>query len=210
MSETTIPVIEPTRTRKTRVVKRTKRTRTAHSTRSAGVRDAEDHDPNARVTLARTDEPAEEPLRRLSREERDVDKFALPARRKKPGWDYEWKTFMVINQPVEAAQMREVFDGGWRPEKAKDWPEMVMPGTPPDAAVEQYGQRLYGRPMQFTMQARKEDKDFADRQMRDRLVGAQQGRLDGGSGLADMGNVVQPVPLGVSLEAEVGSYAPRR
>lgn len=213
MSEATIPVIEtpaPQKVyRKRRAVKRTHTPRKAADAARMGV-GAQAQDP-AQAHEAREDAgPETEELRRVSRQEREVDRFSVPKHRIKPGWDVEWKTTHVVNQAVDSATLREIHDGGWRPEKAKDWPELVLPGTAPDAAVDQFGQRLYGRPKSFTLAAKQEDYDIATRQMRDRAQGAQEGRLSGGGGdgLAQMGKVVRPVPLGISIEGEVGSTGP--
>ena len=122
----------------------------------------------------------------------------------------EWKTTHVLNEQITNSVLMDVHHAGWRPEKAQDWPELCPPGTPGDSAVTQDGMKLFGRPKQFTLQARQEDYAAATRQLSDRARSAQEGRPEGGGGLADMGGTVQAVPLGVSIEGEVGATVPVR
>lgn len=172
-------------------------------------------DPGQRAEAPREMTEDDAPLTRVSREDRDIKRFAIPLHRIKPGWTVEWKTTRVLGEVVSSSVRMDEHHAGWRPEKAKDWPELSVPGTPPDAAVEQDGQILVGRPMQFTMKAQQEDYAAATRQLADRAQSAQEGRLDRrgsdpGAGLADMARAVQPIPMGVSIEGEVGSTVPVR
>lgn len=210
-----IPVREaggpaPKPTVKRRYVKRSKKTRTARDTARPTSHSSQMDEPEQRAAPVRA-AAGDEPLRRVTRDEREVNRFDIPRHLLKPGWDVQWVAVLVVNQPVDGATLREAYDGGWRPERAKDWPTHVAPGTPPDAAVEQYGFRLYGRPSRFTMEAKQEDYDRATRQLSDRAHGAQEGRLQrrDEEGLADMGKVVRAIPLGVTIEGEVGSTARR-
>ena len=221
MSDATIPVLEPEAPQpeaskpkagrpRGRVSYRRKYQPRTHAAPKPQTKPAEDF--AQPVRQAREDDL--EPVTRVSREARDINRFAIPMNRIKPGWDVEFKTITVLNEPVSNSIMMDIHRAGWRPERAKDWPELCPPGTPPDAAIEWDGQRLYGRPKEFTMQARDEDYRMATRQLADRAQSAQEGRLarrDGeGEGLSDMGRVVQPVPLGISIEGEVGSTVPVR
>lgn len=216
---TTIPVLDvpaerPTPRLKERVTKRSYAKGASHwATRKKAEREATkapqmgvgaaSKDPDAKAAPLRVDH-GDMPLRRVTRDERDVDRFSVPRHRLRRDWDVQWITISVINQPVDASSLREAYDGGWRPEKAKDWPELVLPGTPLDAAVEQYGQRLYGRPKSFTIAAREEDYRFATRQLSDRARSAAEGKVRGGDGLADISHV-RPIPMGLTIEGEVGS-----
>ncbi len=210
MSETTIPVREAApplvaRQAKPRVVNR--RQATQRSAADPAPPAAMHHDD--RAAPARTDES--EPITRRSREQRDVNRYAIPQRLIPPGWDVEWKTISVLGQAVSSADLMDIHEGGWRPEKAKNWSIFVPPGTDPDATIELDGMRLYGRPKSFTLEAKREDEQAANRQMRDRMMASQEGRVvkGGEGGLADMSNVVRAVPLGVSVEGEVGSTGER-
>lgn len=161
-------------------------------------------EPMERAAPVREDES--EPVTRRSREDRDVNRFSIPRRYIKPGWDLEWKTIRVMNDPVSTSDLLDIHEAGWRAEKARDWPKFVPEGTPPDAPIEIDGQRLFGRPKQFTLDAKAEDERIAQRQMRDRMQASQEGRLVGGrgeEGLADMAGI-RSVPLGVSVDGEVG------
>lgn len=166
-----------------------------------------EHDPQeAMQTAAAVRDEDNEPVTRRSREDRDVNRFAIPRRFFRPGWDLEWKTITVLGDPVSASTLLDVHEAGWRPERAKDWKNYVPTGTPDMAPIELDGQRLYGRSRQFTMDAKAEDERIAQRQMRDRMQASQEGRLVRGNeaGLADMPDIVRSVPLGVSVEGETG------
>jgi hypothetical protein len=158
--------------------------------------------------------PDDGPVTRRSRSERTEGMLAIPRSRFRPGWDFEWKVITVVNQPVPPADMMAVHDGGWRPERAKDWPEYVLPGSSPDGPVEQYGQRLYGRPMALTLEARQEDYSAAVEQQTQRMQAATTGHLsrrgEQGEGLADLGRVVRPTGASLSIEGEVGVHGVRR
>lgn len=117
-----------------------------------------------------------EPVTRVRREHRQIGSFELPKHLKKPGWDYEYKTIRVQREPVDPSEIQDIRMGGWRPEKACDWPDLVEPGTAPDAPIERLGQRLYGRPMSLTLEAKEEDYQAAISQQRDRTNAAASGR----------------------------------
>jgi len=148
--------------------------RQAHDTARAGV--GQDPGPIGKAEPAREAVTFEEPIRRVSRGDRQDKSFDIPSHRKRQGWDYEFKTIRVLGQPVDAADLLDVRQGGWRPEIAKDWPELVDVGVSPDSPVERYGQRLYGRPMNLTIEARREDLQYAQEQQRDRTLAAASGR----------------------------------
>lgn len=117
-----------------------------------------------------------ETVTRVRREHRQIGSFELPKHRKKPGWDYEYKTIRVQREPVDPSEIQDIRLGGWRAEKSCDWPELVEPGTSPDAPIERLGQRLYGRPMSLTIEAKEEDYHAALSQQRDRTQAAASGR----------------------------------
>jgi hypothetical protein len=153
---------------------------------------------------ARENAPPPEHVRRVSREERDAGWADLPARSRRPGWDFEWKTIRILNDNVDSGDLLEVRNAGWRPEKASDWPDLTEPGTPPEASIERRGQRLYGRPMRLTVEARQEDLEHANKQLRDKTLAAAQG---GGSGRSDgipVQRGVRSVPIEVSIVGEAG------
>ena len=162
--------------------------------------------PAERAVPSREPAVPEEPLTRVRREARQVNAFYLPLHRKKPNWDYEWKVVRVLAQAVDPAEFQEIRNAAWRPEKAADWPELVEPGTSPDAPIERLGQRLYGRPMHFTVQAREEDMQAAYQQQRDRTMAAASGKsaVRGEEGIPT-GRAVRAVPLSVEIEGLAGS-----
>ena len=150
----------------------------------------------------------DEPVTRVGRDQRMTNNFPVPAYGKKPGRDYQWIATHVLGEPVTTPPVTEFYEGGWRPEKAADWPTLVSPGTAPDAPVDRLGQRLFGRPMQFTIEARQEDYNAAEQQRRDRMLGAIEGRPSGGDGLSGVRGV-RVQPLLVEVEGEIGSAPPR-
>ena len=85
----------------------------------------------------------------------------------------------------------------------RDVPQPWQPGAKSGDQVTRYGQALYTRPMHLTEQARSEDFEAAERQKRDRVQGAFEGRVSGQEGLADIKGV-RPRALGIQIEGEVG------
>ena len=160
--------------------------------------------PAERATVSREEQP-DQPIRRLRRSERQLDAFSLPPHMKKPGWSYEWKTTKVLNEPIDSSAMIDVREAGWRPEKACNWPGLVEPGTPDDSAVERLGQRLYGRPMSLTLEARQDDLEYAQAQQRDRTLAARSGQsaVRGEDGIPN-GRGIRPVPVSLEIEGLIG------
>ena len=156
------------------------------------------------AAMARDDGPPEV-LSRVRRDQRDAGWADLPPQYKKPGWDYEYKTISVLNQPVDQADFLEIRNAGWRPETARNWPTLVEPGTSPDAPIERRGQRLYGRPMSLTMEARQEDVQAARQQMYDKTMAASTGQSANRNeaGIPNQRGV-RPVPIEIQIIGEAG------
>lgn len=190
---------------KARAVKSNQRTaevRTAADAGRAGV----GGDPSPATRSEPTREASmPEVVSRVRRDQRDSGWADLPQHRRKANWDYEWKVIRVYREPVDPSDMLEVRNAGWRAEKAIDWPEMVEPGTSPDAPIESHGQRLYGRPMQLTLEARQEDLTEAYRQQRDKTLAASSGRsaVRGEEGIPN-GRAVRSVPVEIKIEGLAG------
>jgi hypothetical protein len=189
------------------------RARAIHTQRQAEIRTSKDaaragvgSNPNPAEPSQATREGApEEVITRVKRNERDSGWVDLPRHRRKPGWDYEYKTIRVFNEPVDPGDMLEVRNAGWRPEKAVDWPELCEPGTASDAPIERRGQRLYGRPMRLTHEARQEDLQAAYDQQRDKTMAAATGKsaIRGEEGIPN-GRAVRSVPISVEIEGLAG------
>lgn len=173
----------------------------------ASVRAMAAPEPAERAEVAR--EPrmpdAHEPVRRRRRSERQLGAFDVPEHLKKRGWDYQYLPVRVLGEPVDGSLHRDFREGGWRPCKAKDWPDLVDPGTPGDAPVETGGQRLYERPMSLTLEARKEDLEYAYAQQHDKMRQAASGvsARRGEQGIPD-GRGVRAVPVEVQIEGVMG------
>jgi hypothetical protein len=155
--------------------------------------------------------------RRLSRYERGMGGLEVPESERKPGWDYAFFPDTIMGQPVEhlAPQMgpQALEEGGWEPELARDHPRMVKHGTDPNSVVRRGSHTLYCRPKHLTLAALEEDLVEANKQLRDKILGATEGRLSGsenqGMGLADIRGV-RPVGAQIEIVGEAGIYANKR
>lgn len=219
MSDTqAIPVIDPVR--QAQIDQRRANLATARATkaknaaaRTAPLRQAETRtaadvprtapEQAQRASAVRDNGP--EVLTRVRRDERDSGWADLPNHRKKPGWDYQWVTIRVYNEPVDAGDMLVTRNAGWRAERAVDWPELCEPGTPDDAAIERRGQRLYARPQRLTDEARQEDLNAAYQQQRDKTMAAASGKsaVRGEEGIPT-GRAVVSVPMEITVEGLAG------
>lgn len=94
--------------------------------------------------------------------------FDIPEQGKLPGWDYEWKTVTVNNQPIDASEATNYHRNGWRLVPASHFPSLTAPGWP-HPYIENWGQRLMMRPMRLTEEARKESQEMAFAQKQARL-----------------------------------------
>ena len=110
-------------------------------------------------------------ITRRSRHEGGGNDFDIPQAWRRPGWDYQWITISVINQPVDGAELNRSYEGGWRPVPAKQMSQLCPPGYAKDT-IERYGQLLMMRPMRLTIEAKREEYDIAEKQKRDKLMAA--------------------------------------
>lgn len=150
--------------------------------------------------------PDQEMFTRRKRHERSVGSFDIPSHRRKPGWDYQFVTIRCLGEPTDSSRIRDfTHNGGWRPVKAGDMPELADEGLPADASVEVEGQRLYTRPLTMTREAQQEDLDFAMQQQRDRTMAAAGGNsaIRGHDGLPNARGV-QKVPVSIEIESLAG------
>lgn len=140
------------------------------------------------------------PLRRRTRSERQESRFGVPQHLKTPGWDYQFWVTHVLGQPASRSEMTDIYQGGWRPVRTAEMPEMMPPGDPSEF-VEEGGQRLFKRPMTFTKEAQAEERSAALETTSERVKAASRGA----NGDMDI-NGVRAVPLGMDMQAEAGSY----
>lgn len=164
------------------------------------------------ASVAVAQDEAAEPVRRISRTERDNRAIDIPASSKKPGWDYAWWVITVRGQPAADLaphyHAASAHDGGWRPQKNKDWPGIAGPGSDPEGVVTQGGAILVARPMHLTQEAREEDQQFASRMQRDRVMGTLDGKVHNDQGLADIPGVRvrrEGKDMGLEMEVRIGS-----
>ena len=153
-------------------------------------------------------EPEPEVLTRVSRRQRSTGTFDLPARFKKPGWDYKWETISVYNMPAETSAITDTYEAAWRPELARNWPTLVLPDTGATAPVIRGGQQLFGRPMSFTIQAKEEDYAAAKEQEAVRLQASRGGSdIRDGASLGDIPGVrVAETVTALDVQGEFGTY----
>ena len=153
------------------------------------------------------------PVERVSRLDRDTNQFELskPVQKRlaRARFSWGWKVTTVYNQPVDGTELLAASNAGWRPAKAKDFPEEVPPGTDPNSTIERFGQRLYIRPEHLTRQAQNEDYQFAQAQMQSRMNATQEGRSVNSSeeSLSDLGKLVRPVAISLEVQGESGTHA---
>ena len=168
--------------------------------RQVGVGATEAVTPGQRAEPVRVDADKAPEITRMSLEDRQITTFDVPQHRKKPGWDYKWEVVNVMGQRVDRSVLRDTHRAGWRPELAKDWPELAE-GLQPNDAIEEGGQMLMGRPMHLSHEAHIEAYDRAKTQERDRMQAAAGGQLaNGAEGLANIRGVqVRNASLDIQL-----------
>jgi hypothetical protein len=183
-----------------RYIRRKFNVRRKDQVHEAGVSEA---DPQ-RAEPPRVDADMAPEITRQSLEERQITTFDLPSHRKKPGWDYQWQVVTVYGEKVDRSILRDAHKAGWRPEKAKDWPELAE-GLKPDDPLEEGGQMLLGRPMRLSNEAQLETYNKAKAQERDRMQAAMGGQAMGGhEGLANIRGVEVRNPS-LQVELAIGS-----
>ena len=152
------------------------------------------------------------PVHRQPMSEQATTLMEIPRHLIKPGWDVQWIPFAIYNEPVDGHQITLARNAGWRPAKARDFREIVDPTLPDDAPVERYGQRLFLRPLQMTLDAKAEQYRAAMEAQKAHSQASAEGRTvrnDDGPGVSGMGSVIRAVPGGLTIEGETGTYAQR-
>jgi hypothetical protein len=97
------------------------------------------------------------------------DEFEIPGHLKEPGWDYQWLSEHIYNNPgIVRRHNHAMYQAGWRPVLAKGkWNGVFGPES--DVGHIRVGDSgLYERPAQMSEDARNDDKRKAVAQMRDR------------------------------------------
>lgn len=126
------------------------------------------HQPNVRA--ARPDDHVdahEAPRKRTRRRHASVNenKFHIPEEEIPEGLSYEWKRWSVSGQhdPFYIASMREQ---GWEPVPPKRHPNWVPPGYNEPSIIKD-GMILMDRPMELTLDAKKEIRQLSRQQVRE-------------------------------------------
>jgi len=110
-----------------------------------------------------------------------TDIFHIPPEIVPKNWDYQWNVIEVLGQ-AQTAMTLAMAENGWRPVPAGRHKGMFMPASyPENGDIVRDGQRLEERPLILTLEARKEERMKADRQMRDQQeqLGLTQKMPDG-------------------------------
>lgn len=118
------------------------------------------------------------------------DQFEVPAHLKEKGWDYQWLTENVYNNPdIVRRHNHQMYQAGWRPVLATGRWNGVF-GPPEDVGHIRIGDSgFYERPLGMTKDARAEEIRRAHQQMRDRdesLMGGKaniRGAIGNGNGI---------------------------
>ena len=94
------------------------------------------------------------------------DEFYFPEELKDPEFDYQWVTLTVFGEEM-SSQYTPMYHAGWRPVglDSKIGKYFTLPGMPVADRIERSGQILMERPMQLTLQARREESDEAYRRL---------------------------------------------
>lgn len=124
----------------------------------------------ARGAADRTDSHVEdhEPPRKRTRRRRATvndDPYFIPLEEIPEGLSYEWKRYSVMGQvdPFYIAQQREQ---GWEPVPSKRHPNWVPPGYK-EPHIIKGGMILMDRPMELTLEAKKELRQLSKQQVRE-------------------------------------------
>jgi hypothetical protein len=102
---------------------------------------------------------------RRSKSTVNEDQFYIPLDEVPEGLNYEWKRWENVGQqdPFYIARMREQ---GWEPVNPKSHPNWVPPGYK-EPHIIKGGQILMERPMELTLEARKELRQLSKQQVRE-------------------------------------------
>lgn len=113
------------------------------------------------------------------------DPFFIDPRLVPAGWTYEWKRYS-INGMVDSDHMVAMREAGWRVVPQKRHPSMVyeMDGNGTGPIVKR-GQVLMERPLDYSIEARAEDRARAEQQVHD-----QEAQI----GLANQGEAPRTAP----------------
>lgn len=148
------------------------------------------------------DEETGQQLTRRSRFDASQNPYDVPHDLRKPGWDYEYKGDLVMNQPVAASERVAVHEGGWRPVPAKgDMLKLCPPGWA-KPYIERDGMTLMMRPMHLTIEAREEDRRHAEQIKANRLEASAIGAQISNDPRMPAGVTKQ----GLRIEGEIGHH----
>ena len=97
------------------------------------------------------------------------DQFAVPPHLKEKGWDYQWLTEHVLNNPeIVRRHNHTMYQAGWRPVMAVGKWNGVFGPTSDTGHIRVGDSGLYERPVEMSKDARSDEVRRAKRQMSDR------------------------------------------
>ena len=91
-----------------------------------------------------------------------------------PGFDFQWITVKIFNEPVDPGVLVQTAEAGWKPLPSALAPEMLPNGIKMDT-IDRMGSRLYVRRLELSVAARRELANKADEQREARMAAALSG-----------------------------------
>jgi len=91
-----------------------------------------------------------------------------------PGFDFQWITVKIFNEPVDPGVLVQTAEAGWKPLPAALAPEMLPNGIKMDT-IDRMGSRLYVRRLELSIAARRELENKANEQKQARMAAALAG-----------------------------------
>jgi hypothetical protein len=104
-----------------------------------------------------------------------VEKSDIP-----PGWDYQWKRYLLLGKEDPAYQV-QLARAGWEAVRTGRHPHYMPYGTPEDEPIMRKGNMLMERPMELTIEARRIEDARARSQVRvkeQQLTSAPAGQFE--------------------------------
>lgn len=140
----------------------------------------------------------------------NTDIFAVPPHIIPDGWDYQWNPHTITGQPA-TDQMIEAAENGWEPVPSDRHDGMFMQKGYKGPII-RGGMRLDERPMQLTLEAKEEEYQKAQGQMRDQnalISGSLNSRLGMGSEQRSFNGNSRAAGHGIRQDIDAAVDAPR-
>lgn len=133
----------------------------------------------------------------LKRRPQKADKFDITGLKVPEGMSYEWKRVTYVGKEDREHQLG-LTENHWSPVPAQRHPELSRDGG--DKPIIREGLMLMERPAYLTDEARKEDRDNANKQLGDQMARLEQ---------IDLPSGMKQTPTNVSRTYERGEPVPQ-